>query len=140
MRVIYSGHLALGRAHSSEPNITTRTDTDGEALMTKQITPRYKVMLFYDLIEEDAGRYYEFVMNEMLPEAQAMGLYFFRLYHTLWGSSSCPLRQAEFVAEDLETVQSALDSPAWEHLEVTLQQFVTNYNRKVVTFRTGFQL
>jgi hypothetical protein len=62
----------------------------------------------------------------------------FRVFHTLWGDY--PLRQAEFVAEDLGTIQEVLASEMWQDLEMKLLQHATNYHRKVVRFRPGFQL
>lgn len=106
--------------------------------MTKHITPRYKLMLFYDLIPGQTESYYEFVMQEMIPTAQDMGLYMFRVFHTLWGD--CPLRQAEFVAEDLKTVQAVLASEEWHALEQKLMRYSSNYRRKLVKFRPGFQM
>ena len=106
--------------------------------MTKQIVPRYKLMLFYDLPAADPEKYYSFVMTELVPSVQSMGLYMFRVYHTLWGND-CPLRQAEFVAEDLATIQAALSSDQWKEIEAKLAEHTTNYHRKIVKFRPGFQ-
>ena len=106
--------------------------------MTDHIIPRYKLMLFYDLPPGDREEYFQFVMNEMIPAVQEQGLYMFRVFHTLWGDY--PLRQAEFVAEDLDTIQLLLASETWKDLEAKLLQHATNYHRKIVRFRPGFQL
>lgn len=105
--------------------------------MTKHIIPRYKLMLFYDIAHQDSSAYYDFVMNDMIPAAQEMGLYFFRVFHTLWGEY--PIRQAEFVAEDLDTIREVLRSEAWQQIEIQFREYVTNYDRKIVRFRPGFQ-
>ncbi len=106
--------------------------------MTQPIIPRYKLMLFYDLKPGDHKAYYEFVMNDFVPAAQGMGLYFAQVYHTLWGN--CPLRQAEFVAEDLNTIRAVLESEDWRSLEHRLLHHAMNYRRKVVPYRPGFQI
>lgn len=106
--------------------------------MTEHIIPRYKLILCYDLPSGNREEYFHFVMNEMIPAVQAQGLYMFRVFHTLWGDY--PLRQAEFVAEDLGTIQEVLASEMWQDLEMKLLQHATNYHRKVVRFRPGFQL
>jgi len=106
--------------------------------MTKHIVPRYKLMLFYDLKPQAMDAYYDFIMNEMIPTAQEMELYIFRVFHTVYGD--CPLRQAEFVAEDLDTIRQVMESDAWHGLEDKLLQYATNYNKKIVKFRPGFQL
>jgi len=106
--------------------------------MSQSIIPRYKLMLFYDLKPGGHDAYYEFVMNDFLPSTQKMGLYVAQVYHTLWGE--CPLRQAEFVAEDLRTIQAVLASARWQRLEHQLLRHAANYRRKVVPFRPGFQI
>lgn len=106
--------------------------------MSRTIIPRYKLMLFYDLKPGDHEPYYQFVMNDFVPAAQDMGLYMAQVYHTLWGN--CPLRQTEFVAEDLDTIQAVLASEHWQMLEHALQQHAHNYRRKIVPFRPGFQI
>jgi hypothetical protein len=105
--------------------------------MTQQITPRYKLMLFYDPPPGDKEEYYNFVMNEMIPAVQEHGLYMFRVFYTLWGDY--PERQAEFIAEDLATIQAVLESDLWQTLEAKLLHFTSNYHRKVVKFKPGFQ-
>jgi len=106
--------------------------------MTKNIAPRYKLTLYYDLIPSQIEDYYNFVMHEMVPAAQQMELYMFEVYHTVWGD--CPHRQAEFVTEDLPTLRSVLQSETWQTMEKKLQEYITNYTWKIIPFRQGFQL
>ena len=110
--------------------------------MTKHIIPRYKLMLFYDVPAEDVETYYQFVMTEMMPALQEMGLYIFRAFHTIPGQldEEHRLRQVEYVAEDLTTIQTVLNGEKWKELETKLLGYVTNYSRKIVRFRQGFQL
>lgn len=110
--------------------------------MTKHITPRYKLMLFYDLTGQETEAYYQFVMTEMIPALHEMGLYIFRAFHTIPGpdGGDHEMRQVEFVAEDLQTVRDALDSDKWHEYEARLLQHASNYSRKIVHFRQGFQL
>ena len=53
--------------------------------------------------------YYQFVMTEMIPVAHEMGLYIFRAFHTIPGpeTSDQPMRQVEYIAEDLETIRAS---------------------------------
>lgn len=110
--------------------------------MTRHIVPRYKLMLYYDLATPDAEDYFQFVMSEMVPALQDMGLYLFRAFQTIPGhvDGEHRLRQVEYVAEELDTIQEILRSARWCELEAKLQRYVTNYSRKVVRFRQGFQL
>ncbi len=110
--------------------------------MTKHITPRYKLMLFYDLSSQETEAYYQFVMTEMVPALHEMGLYIFRAFHTIPGPSGGDhqMRQVEFVAESLDEIRGVLDSPKWQEYEKRLLTHAVNYNRKIVHFRQGFQL
>ena len=110
--------------------------------MTQPIVPRYKLILFYDLATRESEAYYQFVMTEMVPVAHEMGLYIFRAFHTIPGpeAGQQPMRQVEYVAENLEAVETLLKSDEWHDLEERLGQYVTNYSRKVVRFRQGFQM
>lgn len=76
--------------------------------------------------------------KKFVPSMQALKLYMFRVYHTAYGEH--PIRQLEFLAEDLDTVRDALRSSTWQRLEEKLKGFVSDYSRKLITFRDGFQL
>jgi hypothetical protein len=110
--------------------------------MTTHIIPRYKLILYYDLALGDTEAYYQFVMTEMVPALQEMGLYLFRAFHNIPGQNGDDIRvrQVEYVAEDLETIRDILNSDKWEELEHRLLEHVTHYSRKVVRFKSGFQL
>lgn len=110
--------------------------------MTRQIIPRYKLMLFYDLVGHETDAYYQFIMTEMIPALHENGLFIFRAFHTIPGpeSGDHQMRQVEFVAQDLETVRDVLNSDMWAKFEERLRQHATNYSRKIVHFRQGFQL
>jgi len=109
--------------------------------MTKHIIPRYKLMLFYDLKTPETETYYQFVMNELIPSLHEMGLYIFRAFHTIPGVvGESAQRQVEFVAEDLATVNLVLESDEWQNFETKLLTHATNYSKKTVRFRQGFQL
>ena len=110
--------------------------------MTKHIVPRYKLMLFYDLADRQSEDYYQFIMNEMIPTLQAMDVYIFRAFHTIPGQQGTNHRnrQVEYIAETLEAIEELLGSEKWQTVETQLRGYVTNYSRKIVHFRQGFQL
>ncbi len=109
--------------------------------MSKQITPRYKLMLFYDLSTDDPRAYYQFLMTEMIPSLHALGVYIFRAFRIISAEpNERQMRQIEFVAEDLETLQMVLGSRRWKGYEARLSEHVTHYRKKIVPFRSGFQL
>jgi hypothetical protein len=102
-----------------------------------RIIPRYKLMLKYNIIAETHDTYFQFITEEFVPGMQALGLYMFRVYHTAYGEY--PIRQLDFLAEDLEMVRRALNSSAFKRLESRLRDYVMDYERKLVHFRDGFQ-
>ncbi len=106
--------------------------------MGQLIRPRYNVVLTYDVMPEQEEEYYRFALGEFVPGLQGLGLYLARAWHTAYGDY--PLRQSEFVAEDLATIRKALSSDVFRRLEDRLQEYVINYDRKIVPFNEGFQL
>ena len=101
------------------------------------IIPTCKLLMTYDIQPEKADRYYQYVVQEFVPELQNMGLYMFRVWHVAYGSY--PIRQIEFISEDMESVQEIFESERWEKLETDLKSYTSNYNRKLIHFRHGFQ-
>jgi hypothetical protein len=103
----------------------------------KTIIPRFKLLMRYDINQDMHEAYYQFVVGEFVPTLQSLGLYMLQVYHTAYGHY--PVRQAEFVAEDLETIQAALNSDTWERLQTKLNSYTNNYSYKIVRFRDSFQ-
>jgi hypothetical protein len=92
-----------------------------------------KFLLTYDIRPEIQDQYFQFVLGEMVPTLQSMGLVMGGAWHTAYGDY--PMRLVEFVAEDRQTLEHILGSSTWEQLEVRLQAYVQNYSRKVVPLR-----
>jgi hypothetical protein len=101
------------------------------------IIPTCKLLLTYDIQPDQVDRYYYYVVQEFVPELQEMGLYMFRVWHVAYGSY--PVRQLEFISEDIEGVQEIFETDRWMKLEDQLKTFTLNYQRKLVRFRHGFQ-
>src|SRR5690606_5442811 len=108
------------------------------AMSPIQIFPRYKLVLTYDIQPGVLNSYQHFILHELLPTMQDLGVYMMAVWQTAYGSH--PSRQVEFVAETLEEVQAALEDDRWLLLEGELQNFVHNYNRQIIHYRHGFQL
>jgi hypothetical protein len=96
-----------------------------------------KVLLTYDIIPETQETYYQFMLGELVPTVQGMGLGMAEAWHTAVGNY--PLRLVTFVGESREVVDKVLESEQWEELETRLQQYVTNYERRTVAFKNRFQ-
>ena len=94
---------------------------------------RYKLILTYDIDGDVQDNYFQFVLGEMVPTLQSMGIAMGGAWHTAYGNY--PLRLVEFVAESREALDQVLGSPVWEQMESRLQQYVVNYNRQIVRLR-----
>lgn len=101
------------------------------------IRPRYKLLVQYDIREDLYEGYYQYVLGEFIPALKKMGLYRTWVWHTAYGNY--PIRQLEFVVENWETLQDALQDGSWHMLEQRLISFTRRYRRKIVPFRDGFQ-
>jgi hypothetical protein len=101
------------------------------------IYPKYKLIITYDVVQIKQAEYSNFILGELIPGFQSLSMYVTGIYQTVYGEY--PVRQAEFVTESAEIMQTALESERFEALERRLQDFTMNYNRKVVRYRSGFQ-
>jgi hypothetical protein len=98
----------------------------------------YKLILRYEVGSEKIQDYYRFVMGHYVPAMQGMGLEMTEAWTTAWGNG--PGRQIAFVARDYDTVLKLLETEVWEELNDKLDEFVSDFDYKVVPYRQGFQL
>lgn len=97
-----------------------------------------KLLLAYDVRQEQMQEYYRFMLGRYVPTMQAMGLEMSEAWHTAYGEF--PNRLIGFVARDRHTADELLESDSWHSLNEELQRFVTNLEYKLVSYREGFQL
>jgi hypothetical protein len=124
--------------HGATPLLTGRSAWEGMGTMNSPINPKFNLVFTFDIAPAQEEDFYRFALGEFVPGLQALGLYLARAWHTAYGDY--PLRQSEFVAEDLETIRQALTSEAFQQLEERMMALVSNYDRKIVPFAEGFQL
>ncbi len=98
---------------------------------------RVKMLMSYDVVPELQQAYYEFVLGELIPSAQTLGLVLSEAWHTAYGAY--PIRLNGFVAKSKQDLDRILATSDWQKLEEKLKRFVTGYRRKTVTYRDGFQ-
>jgi hypothetical protein len=98
---------------------------------------RVKLLISYDVVPELQQAYYEFVLGEMIPTAQSLGLALSEAWHTAYGDY--PIRLNGFVARNKAALDRILTSTEWMQLEDKLKRFVVDYKRKIVPYRDGFQ-
>ncbi len=104
---------------------------------TEGLEQYVKVLLSYDIVPELVDEYYQFALGKFVPAAQRMGLGMAEAWHTAYGSY--PIRLIAFVAEDRATVDQVLSQPEWIKMEEKLQEFVYNYQRRIVPLKDRFQ-
>lgn len=96
-----------------------------------------KLLLTYDPIAERREAYFQYVLGEFVPALEQLGLSLCEAWHTAYGSY--PLRLSAFVASDESDIDDILASDDFIELEARLQEYVANYNRKVVEYSSNFQ-
>ena len=96
-----------------------------------------KLLIVYSLKPGREETYYRFMMAEFLPAMQSMGLTMAEAWQTAWGDY--PQRLIGLLAEDRATINEILASQRWREIEDKLVRYVTDYQRRVVAARNGFQ-
>lgn len=97
----------------------------------------YKLILSYDVNPEKLQEYYQFVMGRYLPLMQKMGLEMMDAWSVSYGNA--PNRQIGFVGRGKHTMLDLLESESWNTLNDQLDEFVSDFDYKVVAYREGFQ-
>jgi hypothetical protein len=101
------------------------------------IIPQYKMLLCYDIKRGMNSAYYRYVIHEFVPSLSEMDIHVVEAWHTAYGDY--PVRQVEYVVDELDVLQAAFLSDEWQSLEARLKSFTQTYSRKIVPFRSGFQ-
>lgn len=96
-----------------------------------------KLLLTFDPVPGRQEAYFQYVLGEFVPALAQVGLPMCEAWHTAYGAY--PLRLTGFMARDLDSLQTILASETFQQLETRLQEYVVNYNRRVVPARRGFQ-
>lgn len=109
-------------------------------LPSQHIRPKYKLILFYNILPDKQEQYYRYVLSTFVPAIQKMGVYMHMAWHVAYGAQEYPIRKIEFVTESDEVLRQLFRSTEWIDLEEKLQRYISDYERKVVDFRNGFQL
>jgi hypothetical protein len=100
-----------------------------------QLRPEYVIVLKYDILPGLQERYFRYIMGEFVPAMQDMGFYMHRAWHVVWGDY--PERHIEFITENRD-IHAFLEDDRWLDMEEHLQEFITNYTRKVLKYTGTF--
>jgi len=95
--------------------------------------PRFKLILTYDVQQDMQDTYLQFMLGELVPAVQSLGLQMTGAWHTAYGQY--PIRLIEFIGEDQAAIEAVLETPLWNKMESRLLGFVANYSKKTLRVR-----
>lgn len=98
----------------------------------------FKLILTYELIPDNIESYYQFVLGGYIPLLQQLGLEMIEAWTTSWGEG--PGRHIVFASRDRDTIDKLIEDERWFALNDKLEEFVTDFEYKVIPYRVGFQL
>jgi len=97
----------------------------------------YKLIMTWDILPEREQEYFEFVVREFIPGVQRLGFEVTDAWATIFGSR--PQIMVGATLPSLIRIQRTLQSEDWKSLSNKLQDYVQNFNQKVVEAQGGFQ-
>ena len=97
-----------------------------------------KLLMTWDIIPGKEQEYFEFVVREFVPGMQGLGIQPTEAWYTTYGER--PQILTGGTAEDLSSMEAAIESEEWKTLKDRLLDFVTNFEWKVVQASSGFQM
>lgn len=97
-----------------------------------------KLMMFWDILPGREEDYFEFHVREFVPALEQMGLFLHEAWLTVYGEQ--PRLMAEAVISNLSRAQSVLRSDEWTDLGGQLEDFVENFEYKLIPNRTRWQM
>lgn len=101
------------------------------------MSEQVKLLIAYDIRAGQENAYRRFILEDFLPQAQALGLIPTDAWHTAYGAY--PLRLLGFVADNLQTAQTVRASEQWRELMRQLSSYTVNLKQRLVPFSGGFQ-
>lgn len=92
----------------------------------------------WDIRSGREEEYFEFHIRKFLPALEKMGLNLSEAWLTVYGEQ--PRMMAEASLKNLVLAQRILVSSGWQELGAQLDDFVENFDYKVIPATGGFQL
>ena len=97
-----------------------------------------KLLMRWDIRPETEAEYFEFLVHEFIPGLNKLGIMDIQVWYTQYGE--CEQKLASGITPSPEKMRAALNNPDWENLVGQLQQYVENFQKKVIAATGGFQL
>lgn len=92
----------------------------------------------WDILPGQEQTYFEFAMRTFAPELMKLGWQPTEAWYTLYGN--VPQILTAGVTDTLEEMRDILDSEEWDSLRSQLQDYVTNFEYKVIPATGRFQM
>lgn len=96
-----------------------------------------KLIMTWDIQSGRDQDYFEFVVGEYVPGVKRLGLQITQAWFTVYGSSSQIMMEG--IADDLDTMKQMINGVEWRELQTKLDQYVTNFQQKIVRLLPRFQ-
>jgi hypothetical protein len=96
-----------------------------------------KLLLSYDVQPGQMEEYFRFFVGRYIPLMQTLGLEVSEAWQTAYGKA--PNRLIAFIAPSQERVLGVIQDEAWNELNDELENFVFNFEYKVIPLKQGFQ-
>ena len=97
-----------------------------------------KLLMTWDIRSGREEDYFEFHIRKFLPTLEKLGVKLTEAWLTVYGEQ--PRMMAEANLSSFKQAQRMLVSSDWQDLGIELEDFVENFEYKVVPAGTGFQL
>jgi len=96
-----------------------------------------KLLLAYNIKPNREAEYYRYVLGEVLPSLQDVGLMMVEGWHTAYGDY--PIRLLAFRAQDDANILEVLKSSQWKDGKEKLLKYVSDYEERLVPAKNVFQ-
>lgn len=97
-----------------------------------------KLLMSWDIQSGREAEYFQFIIQDFVPGLLKLGLQPTEVWFTAYGD--CPQIQAGGLAPDVATIQNIVSGAEWHDLRQKLEDYVTDYQQKIISAEGGFQL
>ena len=97
-----------------------------------------KILMRWDIRQDKESEYFEFLVHEFIPALNKLGIADILVWYTAYGD--CEQKLAEGTTESVEAMKSILKSEEWVILIDKLQNYVVDFDLRVVAATRGFQI
>jgi hypothetical protein len=97
-----------------------------------------KLLMTWDILPGREQEYFEFVVRDLIPGMQRLGLEPTDAWFTLYGEQPQIMTSAQMPS--LGSLNQVLGSTEWDDLTRLLLDFVENFTYKIVPAKAGFQI